>query len=138
MSRSRPITLPLESDAEAMIQAFPDDGDVRIRLALGGFIRAGLFRFALDKTVSGEKLVRGPVEITVTRIEAKDVIKSTMKVSIRLPKGELVDHTFDDITIKEIIERIDQVKALLHSYEDDPTAMKIADQKRHEARASAA
>lgn len=138
MSRSRPITLPLESDAEAMIQAFPDDGDVRIRLALGGFIRAGLFRYALDKAVTGEKIVRGPVEITVTRTETKDAIKSVMEVSIRLPKGELVNHTFDDVSIKEIIERVDQVKALLHSYEDDPTAMKIADQKRHEARASAA
>lgn len=129
MSRPRSIILPLESDEEVCVQAYPDDGDVRIRLSKGGFVRAGLFRFALDKGEPGVKIVRGPVIITVS-IGREPVVD----VEITLAQGEKLNHRFESDVCDEVLERIDQVKALLHSYAADAEAMQAAEKKRRESR----
>jgi hypothetical protein len=118
MSRQKPIILPLETADDVYVRAFPDDRDIQVCFTGGGFVRAGVFRHALDKGVPRKAIERGPVTILVNDREEPD-----LDVRVSIPRGGEVIRRLRGEVCDEIIERIDQARSLLHSYDFDEEAM---------------
>jgi hypothetical protein len=133
MPRYSTVSLTLETDTDISVRGFADDGDIQVCFRGGGFVRAGILRHALDKGKPREVIERGPVTILVHDPKAPDI-----DLHIDIPRGGQVNRRLKGEVCEEIIERIDQVRSLLHSYARDEEAMERADERRAAKRLSLA
>ncbi|MFA6603829.1 MAG: hypothetical protein WCT10_03210 [Patescibacteria group bacterium] len=114
-----PIILPVQSDENLKVFAYPEGGGIKIGLREGGYLNVGLFRAAYHKKESiGQTLTSGPVTAQV--IARGDGIE--LVVTIKLPHGTIIERTISPAVCDELAERVSQADMLLYSYVYDDSA----------------
>ena len=114
--REFPCRLIVQSDRSLFIHFYPISGKTRIRLEEGGYVKPGPFRYAAEKARHGEHVSSDPVDIGVYIAENGDV---SMQVKITHADGKTVEKTIGPDAVDEIIMRLDQARAILHTYDSD-------------------
>ncbi len=109
--------LPVETDSNVSVRGFIDsDWEIQVVFVVGerrGYISAGLFRHMYDKTgEDGYEVSRAPIHVSAT----ENVNGIEMHVEVQHPGEEKIVKTFGPEVCDEVMERIDQMQALLHTY----------------------
>jgi len=113
--KRRCVVMPVETDERYSVRGLINEGYVRVQSGKNDFfIPANVFRKAAFTLKVGHRLEEPP--ITVERLKDTDDGRKRLGFTVTSRSGEPRNAVIEGETIEEIVERIDQVKALLHTY----------------------
>lgn len=119
-TKRRCIVLPVETDDQFSVRGLITEGYVRVQIGRNDFfVPANTFKrafFALehDSMEVGDRQNGDPVSFQ--RVEDDGDGERNIRFTVRTSSGDIRHTTLPFFVMKEIVERIDQTKALLHSY----------------------
>lgn len=121
-TKRRCIVLPVETDSRFSVRGLISEGYVRVQIGRNDFfIPANMLKrafFALEggSMKVGDRQYGNP--ISFQRVENASNGEKRVHFTSRTNSGDIRDSIITFFVMEEIVERIDQAKALLHSYSE--------------------